>query len=397
VRFEAAHNAAEHERGKDMKPRELVRKNRAGRFASFFRISLFMVLILLTPAFSWGQSPKGPPPAPVVAQPVIETEIRESITLVGTAEAQKRALVATQVEGWVEEVSFQEGDLREQNVPLVRLEANALKLELQGARAALKETEERLNQALADFRRLEALYSSESISQKRFQDAQFEVNARRERVRVLRAEVTRLEDRLSKKTIRAPFSGWIAEKRVERGEWVDQGGSVATMVDLSRIHVRVPVPERYLPLLKVGETARVSLDALPGRTFFGRILSLLPTGDAKSRAFPVKVEIPRPEGLIKEGMLARVTLSIGKPRAALLVPKDALILEGLNKSVFVVKDNVARRLEVEILGYQEDAAEVRGNLKQGDLVIVRGNERIREGQAVVIMPNTTQPSPGDRP
>ena len=380
-----------------MKPRELVVKNRAGRSASFCGISVFIVLILLTQALSWGQTPKGPPPAPVVVQPVIETQIRESITLVGTAEAQKRALVATQVEGWVEEVSFQEGDRREKNVPLVRLEANALKLELQGARAALKETEERLNQALADFRRLEALYSSESISQKRFQDAQFEVNARRERVRVLRSEVARLEDRLSKKTIRAPFSGWIAEKRVERGEWVDQGGSVATMVDLSRIHARVPVPERYLPLLKVGETARVSLDALPGRTFSGRILSLLPTGDAKSRAFPVKVEIPRPEGLIKEGMLARVSLSIGKPRTALLVPKDALILEGLNKSVFVVKDNVARRLDVEILGYQEGAAEVRGNLTQGDLVIVRGNERIREGQAVVIMSNTTQPSLGDRP
>lgn len=358
-----------------------------------YPISL-LVCVGLMPALVWGASPKGPPPARVAAQPLKETKVRESVTLVGTAEARKRAVVASQVEGWVEEISFQEGQYIDKGKTLARLDDRSLRIQLDGGRASLKEAQERLGQAMGDLKRLGVLYKSKSVAEKTFQDAQYEVNARKERVQVLRSELARLEDLLTKKTIRAPFSGWIAEQHVERGEWVDRGGAVAKMLDLSEIHVRVPVPERYVPLLKVGDNATVSLDAIPGRTFSGQILSLFPSGDPQSRTIPVKVEVPNPDRAIRAGMLSRVTLWVGPPRAAIMVPKDALVLEGPQRAVFVVNDEKAHRVEVQVLGYQGELAEVNGNLRPRDLVVVRGNERIQDGQPVVILSDSSTPTPG---
>jgi RND family efflux transporter MFP subunit len=357
---------------------------------------VFSACIWLFPAVVSGEPRKGPPAARVQVQTLKETEVRESVTLVGTAEARKRAVVASQVEGWVEEISFQEGDYIERGKPLARLEDRSLRIQLEGARASLQEAQERLGQAVADLKRLGVLYKSKSVAEKTFQDAQYEVNARKERVQVLRSEMAGLEDLLDKKTIKAPFSGWIAEQHAERGEWVDRGGPVATMVDLSRIHVRVPVPERFLPLLKVSDVADVSLDAVPGSTFSGRVLSLFPAGDPQSRTIPVKVEVRNSEGTIRAGMLSRVTLWVGSPRRAMMVPKDALVLEGPRRAVFIVNDEKAHRIGVQVLGYQGEAVEVSGDLHPGDLVVVRGNERIQDGQPVVINSAPSSSNSGKR-
>ena len=324
----------------------------------------------------------------VVVEPVRETEVRESVTLVGTARPRKRSKVASQVEGWVEEIFFEGGDLVKQGQPLARLEGRSLRIQLEGAKAAIQEAEARLSQAEADLDRLNALWESKSIAEKALQDAQFEANARRQRVNVLRSQMEHLKDKLNKKEIRAPFAGWVAEQHVEVGEWVDPGGAVASLVDLSEIHVEVPVPERYVPALKVGEPADVTLDAFPNKTFPGRVRSLNPSGEAQARTFHVEVAVPNPDNLIFAGMLARATFSVGALHKALLVPKDALVLAGSNRAVFVVNDQKAHRLPVQIVAFHDDVIEVEGDLQPGALVVVIGNERLRDGQSVEVAPRS---------
>jgi RND family efflux transporter MFP subunit len=346
----------------------------------------FLIVAGFLGATLWATSVQGQSAVRVVVEAVREAEVRETVTLVGTARASRRSTVASQVEGWVEEIFFEAGDLVDKDRALARLEDRALQIQLEGARAALAEARARLGQAQADLDRLSVLWDSRSIAEKALQDAQFESDARKQRVNVLRSQVENLKDKLNKKTIRAPFSAWVAEQHVEVGEWVDAGGAVATLVDLAEIHVEIPIPERYLPSLKVGDPVAVALDALPEKIVSGQIHSICPSGDPRARTFSVEVSVSNPNGLIRAGMLARATFAVGAPHEAVLVPKDALVLTGSTRAVFVVNDQKAHRVSVQVVAYHEDAAEVQGDINPGSLVVVIGNERLRDGQPVEATP-----------
>lgn len=353
-----------------------------------FISALFVFSICLVGLSGLASPVEGQNAVKVMVEPVREKEVLESVTLVGTAKSRKRSKVASQVEGWVEEIFFEDGDLVKQGQPLARLEGRSLRIQLDGAKAALQEAEARLAQAEADLVRLSALWESKSIAEKALQDAQFEANARKQRVNVLHSQMEHLKDKLSKKEIRAPFAGWVAEQHVEVGEWVDPGGAVATLVDLSEIHIEVPMPERYVPALRVGEPVDVTLDAFPDKTFPGKVHSINPYGEAQARTFDVEVAVPNPDNLILAGMLARATLSAGAAHKALLIPKDALVLSESNRAVFVVNDQKAHRVPVEIVAFHGDAIEVEGELQPGALVVVIGNERLRDGQSVEVAPSS---------
>jgi membrane fusion protein (multidrug efflux system) len=147
----------------------------------------------------------------------------------------------------------------------------------------------------------------------------------------------------------------------------------------------VPVPERYVPAIKKGDQAEVTFDALPGRTFKGAIDAVILRADEAARTFPVRIKISNPDGAIKPGMLGCATLPAGNLHRALLVPKDALVLSGTRKTVFVVINQTARLVPVEIGAAYGPLIEVKGDLKPGLEVVVRGNERLRPGQPVQII------------
>jgi len=154
------------------------------------------------------------------------------------------------------------------------------------------------------------------------------------------------------------------------------------------------VLETHIPFIEVGMSARVEVPAIPDRVFLGKVVIVVPQGDARSRTFPVKVELAnefkgtRP--LLNAGMLARVTLPTGVEKTSLMVPKDALVLGGAQPMVYVVdtdpKDGkTVRPLPVSLGAPSGAMIEIQGELKPGQLVVVQGNERLRPGQAVNIL------------
>jgi RND family efflux transporter MFP subunit len=178
----------------------------------------------------------------------------------------------------------------------------------------------------------------------------------------------------------------VVTEHTEVGQWLDQGDPVVELLDLSTVEVTVPVPERYIAEVRRGEAASLSLDALPGRSFAGRVVHIIPQADTSSRTFPVKVEVANPDGHIKSGMFARVTLPVGKGRRALVVPKDALVSRGPVSLLFVVADGKARQVAVKRGQATGAWVAVEGPVEEGQFVVVRGNERLRDGMPVVVMP-----------
>ena len=169
----------------------------------------------------------------------------------------------------------------------------------------------------------------------------------------------------------------------EIGAWVGRGQSVAHLVSTDTMRVIVNVPETRFASF-AGHSCLGS-DALGGLPHKGHVVAILAEGYAESHTFPTAVEIDNPMGLIRSNMSAEVLFTVQRPVAAVLVHKDALVRSPDGEIVFLAVEGKAVSTPVRSgLAYSGFVA-VEGKLKAGDLAIVRGNERLRDGQDVRIL------------
>ena len=346
-----------------------------------------------------GQGPEkkeGPPPALVEVTPVIEKEVMTRITLLGTGEPWLETIVASEEAGVVSRMYVEEGDRVKKGQILCEQDTTQLKLELEESQYAISEAKILRNKAKREFERQQRLYKIDSVSEKAYEDAKFNYDASRKKVNQLRADRKNLEDQLRKKQIKAPVSGYVVKRQCQIGQWLGEGNPAVTLVVPDPILFMVQVPERYVPSIKAGDGVKVTFDALPGKEFQGEIDAVVPKADTAARTFPVRIKISNPEGAIKPGMLGRATLPVGDPRKALLVPKDALVLSGNGKVVFVVIDQTAHLVPVETGDAYGSLIEVKGDLKPDLKIVIRGNERLRPGQPVKIIQESSQPKTSSR-
>ena len=348
------------------------------------------------PAGPGGGPPGGFPPAPVDIVAAVETIAAEPVQLLGSVAPRRAAMVASEVDGLVVDLSVDEGDAVRAGQVMVRLRTANVEQQLLGARASEREQAARLTRAEVDFGRLASLLERSAISQREYDQAVADRDALAGGVERLRAEVDRLEDRLERATIVAPFGGRVTAVSVEVGEWVGQGDTIAALVDLSEVEVQVQVTERYISAVQRGFEVDVTFDAFPGQVFPGRVTAVVPEAVPEARTFPVLVRVANPQRAIKGGMAARVTAQLGSPTPTVLVAKDALVRCGRQVHVFRLNPDGANgsggegttgsveQLYVETGPALGQWQVVYGAVAGGDLIVVRGNERLFPGQPSVV-------------
>lgn len=351
--------------------------------------SLPLILCLGTlPACNEQQAappPPAPPPAPVRVVPVLQQEVKQTVTLVGTVEPWKRSVVASEVEGLVRAFPAEEGMAVKRGQLLARLRTKTLRIQLDSAVAFYREAGARYQRAKRDLSRIRFLFKQELVTQKDFDDARAEETALKEHLTQLHAEIRRVRDSLNQSKIVAPFDGWITQEFTEVGQWVEEGGAVIEMVDLSHVKVEIPLPERYVSNIQIQDPVTATFDGLPEFEAQGRVFSLVAQADRTSRTFPVKVEIPNPALAIKSGMVSRVTFQVGRPHQGIVVPKDALVLRGGQEFVFRVNEGTVDQIPVTAVLHVDDLVEIKGEIQEGMTVVVEGNERLFPGQPVRIL------------
>lgn len=322
------------------------------------------------------------------AAPVRYTEarlqqVRRTVTLTGSVESRRASVVATEVEGVVDALMAREGDRVDAGRPLVRLRRTNLQLRLEAVAGQLREAQARLSLARTSLTRTRGLFDEEIISQQQLDDAESEFEAWQGRVEQLRAEAARLEEDLSRTTVRAPFRGVVVEELVAEGEWLAEGGAVARLLDVGDLEVTVDVPEGSFAGLAAGAEARVVIPSLANQEVDGSIRAVVPRADPRARTFPVKIAIANPDGRIAVGMLAQVYLPVGQPVEAVIVPKDAVVAEGDQRIVYRIGgDSTLERVAVRVGQAAGDWLVAEGDLKPGDRLVTRGNERVFPGQRV---------------
>lgn len=364
-----------------------------GKYAT----AAWAALLLLGSACSvHAQEKGGPPPALVTVSEVREGMVDPVAEFVGTVYYPEVSEVSAEVGGTVVEVRFDEGDRVRKGEALVRLDRDLLEKTLESTRATREQNLADLEKARRDLARVEKLYREESIAEQVYDENRFRVKSLEKKSESLKADVERLEIELSKKTIRAPFAGVVIRKHVERGEWLSPGSPVATVARDDTMDVVVEVPGDVLPFVKKGGTVRVRT---AGEKIRGTVLAIIPRGDIPTRTFPVKIRVPNRHSLI-EGMAARVDIPSGKKQETLLVPRDALVSAMGQTVVYTVVDAKAKMVPVTVTRYMgKEVAVHTDGLGKGMEVMVKGHERLRDGQPVQVNPSggrSGEASPGEK-
>ncbi len=390
--------------------------------------------------------------SPVEVARVIISEVQQGQRVVGTVEPLRVSTIGSAVAGRVENFRVNNGQFVKQGETLAELRPKTLQLQLAAAKAELRlfesQLQELVNGALPEevaeaeakmlainaqlenaerqWQRFRSLSASRAASATEIEDAQEQAEASRFALQASRAalqlikdgprpeliaqaqarvdlqseRVKMLEDEIEKLEIKSPFDGYIAAESTEVGAWISQGDPIVQVVQLDEIEIQVPVTAEKAVELRIGDQIRVEFPELPEALLLGTIDRIVPVADPQTRTFPVYVRMSnrlrdgRP--LLMSGMLARAVLPAGRSEMTPLVPKDALVLNGDERAVFVFDSDsaggkgsvqasgVVRKVIVNLGVAVDGLIQVRGDLNDNDLVVVTGNERLVDGAKVRI-------------
>jgi len=312
---------------------------------------------------------------PVRVQPAAVVERAAQVRASGVVQARTTVDVAFQVGGRVVAVGPDEGDEVRAGELLAQLDPTEYALGVQQASAAAE-------RASTERARYEPLLGPGSVAAN---DYERMVSAARQTA----AAAGLARKHLSDTRLAAPISGIVARRAVEPGATVAPGAPVFTLVDLDPVRVRVGVPEAEVGTIAVGEAATVTVPALAGRSFAGRVRLVGVAADPATRTYTVEVEVPNPERALRAGMVAEAAVSRQGTARVVTVPLQAVVRDADDATRVYLLDPQqgrvhARRVQVGDVHGAE--VEVVDGLRGGEPVVVAGQHRVREGSRVAVEP-----------
>lgn len=316
------------------------------------------------------------------------------ITLTGNVTAERDAQLSPRLDGLVAEVLVDAGDRVSAGDVLLRQDDTLAGFALQRAEAARAEARTQLEEAERLRDEQEVLARDGRIPASSFKSQQAEARLAEAALQRLDVEVAEARERLRRHALVAPFDGVVSRRRVDPGEWLGTGAAALDLIAIDRVRIDVQVPQRYIATLEVGSPAEVRLDAMPEQTLEGRVQALVPVSDPDARTFLVRVLADQPSASILPGLSAQVTLRTAAAREQLRIPRDAIMRFPDDTAVaWVVTPSddgepIARRRPLTLGATLGDEVVVREGLRAGEQVVVRGNERLRDGQRVEVVDDT---------
>jgi RND family efflux transporter MFP subunit len=323
-----------------------------------------------------------PEPLAIDAVAVESRPIDRYLRVTGSLLADEQAEVSAESAGRVVETPVERGARVSQGTVLVRISAAETAAQLQEAEANAAQIEARLGLtggrsfdpkrvpdvmnsqasvewAEAEFARIGSLLEQKVVSKSEYDQRKTQVEAARQQYQMAlnvaeqsyrslesaRARITLARKALADTSIRAPFSGLVAERVVSIGDYVTRGARVATVVRVDPMRVELTVPEQSVSLISVGQPVRITVDAYPGETFTARIRFVSPSLRPDQRALTVEAIAPNPDGRLKPGLFATASIQQPPSAPALLVPSSAVETVSGTSRVYVVKgDTVEERI-----------------------------------------------------
>lgn len=338
--------------------------------------SIFSVIVFMVASF-----------VPLFANPsiveVVELkrgDVLGTESFVGSLRFKNSSNLSSEVGGVVDRFFVDEGDSVKKGDMLVSFDSEILKMSIEAIRYELESIESNLERAKRDHQRQSALFEKGSISQKSFDDSKYSLMALESSKNAKFSELKRMQIQQIKKILKAPYDGVVLKKFLDIGEWANVGAPVVGIASSNNFEIVLNLPNRVINDIKVGQSVEIVVDS---KSYSGEVNALILRGDSATRTFPVKIGV---DGVsLIEGMEAVVSIPIGERSSEFVVPRDSIVnLQGKN-GIFVIVDDSAMPIFVDIKGYIKEGVIVASpSLEDGGKLVVKGQERLRPNAKVVI-------------
>jgi len=347
------------------------------------RILCLVALVWVAPAVAQQAGPV------VLVSPAEQVTLFEEVPLTGTVISPRIAELSTEVSGIVDSMKVRIGDRVRAGDEILRLNSELESLTLAAARASTERTEWELEDAKRRLKDAQALGKVQSLSASEVESLAAEVRIDGAELARSRAQEAREAARLKRHRLKAPFAGIISRELVEQGEWIQPGQVVVELVTLDGLRIDFQTPQSVYPKLDKNSRLRIKLNAIPGELFDGRIEAIIPVTDPVSRTFLVRAALTDTKVKILPGMSASAVLRLDAGSQGIVVHRDALIRYPDGRiTVWVVSQEGDQTTVTEHpvqtgLSFNGKVAVI-GGLAPNTLVVVQGNESLRDGQSVVV-------------
>lgn len=391
--------------------------------------SSFVVIISAAVLTSACSSPNGtvaaagaPEPAAITTAAVESRSIDRFLRVSGSLAADEQAEVSAEISGVIVGTPVERGSRVGRGAVLVTISASEAAAQLQEAEANAAQIEARLGLAAgqpfdprrvpdvmnakaaldladAEFARITSLLDQKVVSQSEYDQRRMQVEAARQQyqmaqngaeqsfraLQAARARVALARKATADTSVRAPFSGIVAERLVGAGDYVSRGTRVATIVRVDPIRVELTVPEQSVALIRPGQQVRLSVDAYPGQEFTAHVKFISPSLRSDQRALTVEAIAANPDGRLKPGLFATAAIQQPASAPALLVPATAVeTVSGTSRVYVVVNGGTVQERIVTVGEKVGSKIEVTSGLSKGDVVAAEPGGRLNDGAAVKV-------------
>ncbi len=392
---------------------------------AFLLISLSLLTACSNNSDTTSQAQAAVAPAAPLTVDAAKAEAREwprPVEAVGTLDPNEEVTLTNQVEGVIEKLHVDLGDSVAAGQIIAQLDTRELELAVHQQQASLQQELARLGlsdanasvdeAATSQVRQSEATFEEAKIrldrtrklaaegvvpaqqldeQQARYDVAEAATRSSRETVRNIRAAISArkaalalAEKKLSDARILSPIAGFIKDRAVTEGQFLRTNSPVVTVVQTSPLKLKVDVPESAVAFVRVGRPVEFSVDAFPDRVFAGRISRIAPAVEQQSRTLKLEALVNNPEGTLKPGFFARVTIQTDRTDEVLVVPAESLVsVAGLEK-VFVIEAGKVSERVVRSGSRAGNEVEVVEGLKPGEMVARSNLGNLQQGREVTV-------------
>jgi RND family efflux transporter MFP subunit len=304
---------------------------------------------------------------------------RPFVETIGTLKPNEEVIVSSEVDGIVKNLRVNEGSSVSKGMVLVEINETDYRLEVNRADAALRQAEASLANAKLEYERKASLYKEELVTKQQFDDISARLALADGELDRAKASLSLAKEKLSKTKIYSPLGGIVREKRLTKGDYVRNGSQLLWIVQTDPLKLSFTVPEKDMGKLKIGQDVLFKVDTYPDTEFKGRLGTIYPSLEEKTRTLQVEALVPNHDNRLKPGLFAKVTLYTGQARDIVVVPITAVLYEDSRVKVFIAEGERAKERPVKIGTKYGEYLEIVEGLKKGEMVVVAGQNNLAEG------------------
>lgn len=367
------------------------------------RLSIASTLVLFAAAAA-AQAPPAPAPAAVDVVRVVSKAVDRQVKLPGEFQPYLAVPIFAKLPGFVKRVAVDRGSTVKEGQVLMVLEAPEMQTQIVEAQSKAQaiglqraEAEAKLAGAQSTYDRLKAASATPGVvaendvvvAQKTAEAAQALVRSYEDSIKAAQAQVQSVKDLEQYLTLKAPFDGIITERNVHPGALVGPGTGSTPLLRLhqiSRLRLVVAVPEALVGAMVKGARVPFTVPAYPGETFYGVLNLIAHDLDEKTRTMPVELDVRNADLRLGAGMYPEVQWPVRRPQPSLLIPPTSIVTTTERTFVIRVTNGAAEWVNVSRGARVGDLVEVFGALKDGDTIVRRGTDEIRQGAKVSVLP-----------